>query len=176
MIEIARSYMDDILRRKLGEIRVLHSEEGDESFDQIRLLYFYIKHDFNFHMVATPEQIESLWHYIRSEEARLHFVMELLSEFKLRFNSDPEVKNSDGHDSALVGLIDRIAQAYGNQPEAAQGRRVEIQASHTVMDSDTAGRLPTPDAIRTLLEFNKWLVPLYLLPTIPMPEELLNGR
>lgn len=96
--------------------------------------------DRRLYMFNGTEDYAQLWENdIRPFEAVVDFVMQIRSELRFR------------HDS-FDALVSRIATSYHfNYHE------------ETVVDDDTAGRLPEVEVLRLALRGNDWMIGLYLL-------------
>lgn len=96
--------------------------------------------DRRLYMFSGKEDYAQLWENdIRPFEAVVDFVLQIRSELRFRH---------DGFDA----LLTRIAVSHHFN-----------YLAETVIDEDTAGRLPETEVLRSALRGNDWMVGLYLL-------------
>lgn len=149
-----------IINRKFNE-GILVKEETKNSLTIALLdILFYSKFDIRFYVINSDVQLQSIWEYVRGNENILDIVMGSMSELHMKLSAGPEKK-----ESSFNILITEISSA------------LTVNYDQGIMDNDTYERLPVDrNEIYTLLTNNPWLVIIYLLSILDLPEGIVETK
>lgn len=151
-IEPIRELAHEILERKINEAKIKGILIQSKNYSSIQELILYLKYDVRFYVLSSDIQIGELWDYVRSDEAKLDFVMEYYTELVFR------LKDVDYH-----YLETQLIKSYTQYTLKGE------------MDEDTYHRLPSRKELEQWIKANPWLIVLYLIALLPMSEGVING-
>ena len=147
--------LQEILHQRIGEIRLrgaMTDVNGD--FNSIREIFFRIKYDTRLYLLSAEPLIRDMWEYIREDENKLDFIMGVKVDLLSRLGAE-EVSN----------VAARVANAVAGDNN-----------HNDDIDSDTYERLPAAEWLSGMLKNNTWLLILFLIDQLPLPEELIDVR
>lgn len=147
--------LSEIFSRRLSELRIKATlnPQSDELQD-VQELFFYIKFDTRMYLLSNDVLLQELWEKVRSSEARVDFLMNCCSDLLCQVDSE----TLSTYLTSLTGAL--------------TGRGV----LNSAIDEDTRQRFPKERWVSPILEQNTWLVVLYTMDQLPLPEELIDGR
>lgn len=145
---------ENVLRRRVEEQRLRAGIMEDYSpMTSAQSLLFSAKFDVRFYALSARQHFSDLWETVREDEEQLDFLMGLRSEIFARLGEKQWVE---------IGAL--VAQAIARH----------LTGRQSVIDEDTANRLPEYHWLNDAVNDNDWVVVLYLIHITRLPMEFLH--